>query len=51
MLEAREFLTTDGNSPFHDRFVALADARAKAWIDTTVRKLERGLQPDVRPVG
>jgi putative addiction module killer protein len=28
-----------------------ADARAKARIDTTIRKLERGLKPDVRSVG
>jgi putative addiction module killer protein len=29
----------------------LNDPRAKARIDTTVRKLERGLRPDVKPVG
>jgi putative addiction module killer protein len=29
----------------------MPDARAKAWIDTTIRKLERGLKPDVRSVG
>jgi putative addiction module killer protein len=51
MPEAREYLQADGSCPFRDRFTTLADARAKARIDTTVRKLERGLKPDVRSVG
>jgi putative addiction module killer protein len=51
MPEAREYLRADGSCPFRDRFENLADARAKARIDTTIRKLERGLKPDVRPAG
>ena len=51
MPKAREYLRTDGNSPFGDRFTSLGDARAKARIDTTVRKLGRGLRPDVKSVG
>lgn len=49
--EAREYFQADGTCPFRDRFAGLEDARAKARIDTTVRKLERGLKPDVKPVG
>ena len=41
----------DGSCPFEDSFKRLGDARAKARIDTTVRKLERGLRPDVKGVG
>jgi putative addiction module killer protein len=51
MREAREYLKPDGSSPFRDRFAGMADARAKVRIDTAVRKLERGLQPDVKSVG
>lgn len=51
MPEAQEYLRPDGSCPFDDRFADLRDARAKARIDTTVRKLARGLKPDVRPVG
>ena len=51
MPDAREYLKSDGGCPFRDRFTDLADARAKARIDTTVRKRARGLRPDVRPVG
>ena len=51
MPEAREYLQADGRSPFRERFSEIADARAKARIDTTIRKLERGLKPDVRSVG
>jgi putative addiction module killer protein len=51
MREAREYLNPDGSSAFQDRFASLADATAKARIDTAIRKLERGLQPDVRSVG
>ena len=48
--DAREYLRADGSCPFRDRFTGLADARAKARIDTTVRKLARGLRPDARSV-
>ncbi len=48
---ARSYLRTDGSSPFDDRFGALRDPRAQARVDTVVRKLARGLQPDVRPIG
>jgi putative addiction module killer protein len=48
---AQEYLRRDGSCPFGDRFADLGDARAKARIDTTVRKLARGLKPDVRSVG
>jgi putative addiction module killer protein len=49
--DACEYLLADGGSPFRERFSDIADARAKARIDTTIRKLERGLKPDVRSVG
>jgi putative addiction module killer protein len=51
MPEAREYLRADGSCPFGDRFAGIGDARAQARIDTTVRKLGRGLKPDVKPVG
>ena len=51
MSEAREYLQADGSSPFRERFSDIADARARARIDTTIRKLEQGLKPDVRSVG
>jgi putative addiction module killer protein len=51
MPEAREYLRTDGSCPFRDRFTGLGDARAKARIDTTIRKLGRNLRPDVKSVG
>jgi putative addiction module killer protein len=51
MPEAHEYLRANGSSPFRERFSDIADARAKARIDTTIRKLERGLKPDVRSVG
>lgn len=51
MSEAREYLPADGSSPFRERFSDIADARARARIDTTIRKLEQGLKPDVRSVG
>ena len=51
MPKAREYLRSDGSCPFRDRFTSLGDPRAKARIDTTVRKLGRGLRPDVRSVG
>ncbi len=51
MPEVREYVETDDTCPFRDRFAGLADARAKARIDTTVRKLARGLQPDLKSVG
>jgi putative addiction module killer protein len=51
MREAREYLDPNGYSLFGERFASLADATAKARIDTAVRKLERGLLPDVKSVG
>ena len=51
MTEAQEYIRRDGTNPFRDRFVSLGDKRAMARIDTIVRKLQRGLRPDVRPVG
>lgn len=51
MSEAREYVQADGSCPFRDSFTGLRDGRAKARIDTTVRKLGRGLKPDVKPVG
>jgi putative addiction module killer protein len=51
MPEAREYLQANGGCPFRNSFMRLADARAQARIDTTVRKLERGLKPDVKSVG
>jgi putative addiction module killer protein len=49
--EAHAYIRSDGSCPFEARFEALRDPRAMARIDTAVRKLERGLKPDVRPVG
>jgi putative addiction module killer protein len=51
MPEVCEYVEADGTCPFRDRFAGLADERAKARIDTTIRKLERGLLPDLKPVG
>lgn len=51
MSVARSYLRADGACPFEDRFGGLRDLRAQARIDTTIRKLERGIRPDVRPVG
>jgi len=51
MPDVREYLRSDGSCPFRDRFTGLRDPRAKARIDSTVRKLGRGLKPDVRSVG
>lgn len=51
MPDAKEYLRSDGSCPFQDRFTNLSDPRAKARVDTTVRKLARGLRPDVKPVG
>ena len=51
MPEARPYQRKDGSCPFDERFERLGDPRAAARIDTTVRKLARGLRPDVRPVG
>ncbi len=48
---ARSYLRADGSCPFDDRYALLRDARAAARIDTAIRKLERGLRPDLRPVG
>ncbi len=50
MPDARPYQRKDGSCPFDERFERLGDPRAAARIDTTVRKLARGLRPDVRPV-
>ena len=46
-----QYLRLDSTCPFEEAFIALRDPTAKARIDTTIRKLERGLLPDVKPVG
>lgn len=51
MPDARVYVRRDGSCPFDDRFAALQDPRAAARVDTAVRKLARGLRPDVRAVG
>ena len=51
MPEARPYQRKDGSCPFDERFNQLGDPRAAARVDTTVRKLARGLRPDVRSVG
>jgi putative addiction module killer protein len=51
MPEARSYRRLDGTCPFDERFERLGDPRAAARIDTAIRKLARGLRPDVRPVG
>ena len=51
MPEARSYQRRNGSCPFDERFERLGDPRAAARIDTTVRKLARGLRPDVRSVG
>ncbi len=51
MPDTRSYQRQNGTSPFAERFGRLSDPRAAARIDTTVRKLARGLRPDVRPVG
>jgi putative addiction module killer protein len=51
MPEARSYQRKNGVCPFDERFERLGDARAAARIDTAIRKLARGLRPDVRAVG
>jgi putative addiction module killer protein len=51
MAEARSYQRRDGACPFDERFGRLSDPKAAARIDTAVRKLARGLRPDVRSVG
>src|ERR1039458_4904342 len=51
MPEARPDQRRDGSCAVDERVERLDDPRAAARIDTTVRKLARGLRPDVRPVG
>ena len=48
---ARSYERTDGSRPFDESFEQLRDARAAARIDTMLLKLEKGLRPDIRPVG
>lgn len=50
MPEARTYLREDGTSPFEEAFSRLKDAVAKAQVDSAVRKLGRGLEPDVKSV-
>jgi putative addiction module killer protein len=51
MPQVLQYLRLNDSCPFDDAFVALRDPTAKARIDSTIRKLERGLLPDVKPVG
>jgi putative addiction module killer protein len=51
MLDARAYQRKGGSCPFDERFERVGDPRAAARIDTAVRKLARGLRPDVRSVG
>ncbi|MEA2738480.1 MAG: hypothetical protein QOH05_1787 [Acetobacteraceae bacterium] len=51
MPEARSYRRANDACPFDERFERLGDPRAAARIDSAVRKLARGLRPDVRPVG
>ena len=49
--QVRSYERADGSRPFDESFERLRDARAATRIDTAVLKLERGLRPDIRPVG
>ena len=49
--EALQYVRLDNSCPFGQSFRDLKDAVAKARIDTAVRKLSRGLKPDVKSVG
>lgn len=49
--EVLQYLRADATSPFAEAFQAMRDPTAKARIDTALRKLERGLMPDVKAVG
>jgi putative addiction module killer protein len=51
MPEARSNQRKDGTCSFDERFARLGDPRAATRIDSAVRKLARGLRPDVRPIG
>jgi putative addiction module killer protein len=51
MPDIRSYCREDGVCPFTTAFGRIADAKAAARIDTAVRKLERGLRPDIRSVG
>jgi len=50
-MPALQYVRLDDSCPFGQSFRSLKDAVAKARIDSAVRKLGRGLMPDVRPVG
>ena len=50
MAQVREYQTPDGKSPFGVWFESL-EARAAARVRRTIDKIERGLKPDVKPVG
>jgi putative addiction module killer protein len=49
--DAQEYLRADGSAPFSESFLGLGDEKAKAKVDTVVRRLARGLRPDVKSVG
>lgn len=51
MPDVRSYLRENGVCAFADRFARLGDPRAMARIDSAVRKIGRGLRPDVRPAG
>jgi putative addiction module killer protein len=51
MPEACSYQRKNGTCPFDERFARLGDPRAATRIDSTIRKLARGLRPDVRPIG
>lgn len=50
MPQARVYQRKDGTRPFDAQFDTL-EARAAARVITIVARLERGLRPDVEPVG
>ena len=50
MAQVREYQTPNGKSPFEVWFDGL-EARAAARVRRTIDKIERGLKPDVKPVG
>ena len=51
MPQVVQYLRMDDTCPFEEAFLGLRDTIAKARIDSAIRKLERGLLPEVKPVG
>lgn len=51
MPELRTYRRASGSCPFDDRLDRVADVRAAARIVAALRKLERGLRPNLRSVG